>query len=205
MNRSMTKTLSLALSFAFAATTALVGCSVSSDDIYTTDEQRPGIGAIARDEVTFPLAYGTPVPNAYGRATPLTRTMQGVRVEFYDMVVLGNCEPDASEPGEFYYQIDLNGRAVARRDGGNTISAREGEAINVAARRVFFVEPGEVFDLNFGVSESDGFMNGKDDFVGARRLPFTTTDLERGNFSETLDIGSGDCKVQAPYSLTRVQ
>ncbi len=207
MNRTTSKSLSFALTFALSALgLGLAGCSSTpTDDVYTADENTPSVGAIARDEAAYPIAAGTMVPNANGVAVPLTTTMQGLRVELYDMVVMGNCEPSDEEQGEFYYQIDVNGRAIARRDSSHTTNAGYGESIGVNAKRVFFVDEGEVFKLNFGVSEQDDFMNGKDDFVGARAIPLTTADVQAGNFVETIDIGSGSCKVQAQYSLSLVQ
>lgn len=184
----------------------LSGCSAHTDNVYTADEQQPRIGAIARDEVQLPLAAGTMVPDANGTAKPLTPTMRGVRIELHDLYVIGTCESDTSGSGEFYYQISINQREVARRSPDNWYSAKRDETVPITANRVFFVEPDEPFAIRIRVSEHDDFLNGADDDVGERDMHYSAPDLDRGAVFEAVGIGSSpDCSVIARYSLKLVQ
>src|SRR5688572_1278028 len=113
MKRSLSSALSLStFALVAAATTILSGCISETDDVYTADEQRPHLGAIARGEARFPLPVGTIVPDANGVATPLTASMEGVRLELQGLIVDGTCDSDRVGNGEFYYEMDLNGRPI---------------------------------------------------------------------------------------------
>lgn len=188
-----------------ALTTAIAGCSSRTDDVYTADERRPDVGAVARGEAAFPVAVGSLVPDANGMAKPLTPTMRGVRITFQDILVDRTCDSGTTEDGEFYYRVNLDDRRLALRDSDHYQSAPAGGSIPIEATRVFFVEPDERFTLQLSVWDADGMLNGADDFVGERRVTYTASDLGRNSLWETVPLGKDDCAVRMTYALERVQ
>jgi hypothetical protein len=208
---SFSKIRSSMILAAFALSTSIVaGCKVQTDDVYTADETNVDIAPIARDEVRFPLPQGTRVPNADGVAVELQPTMRGIRLEFEDFIVDRACEPDSSsdnatDRGEFYFQIDLNNRPIVRRPSESSYSAAAGSRIPVSARRVFFINAGEEFVVRFGVSENDDLFTGADDFVGNRSIVLSDNGLANGPVTHLLRIGDSDCQVHAQFVVSRVQ
>jgi hypothetical protein len=189
-----------------AGATFLAGCSAEDPyAVYTHDERRADVAPVARGEVSFPVLVGTNVPDANGNAKALTKTMRGIRVRFVDITVDGTCDSDVGGEGEFYYQLGINDRDVARRPQDRWYSAKLGESIGVDASRVFFVEPDDTFSVQLSVSEEDDFLNGGDDQVGSRHLPYTARDIDYSSKWNSVELGSGDCAVSVTYVLERVQ
>src|SRR4051812_25099159 len=89
--------------FAAIVATALASaaCTLETNDVYSPDEQRSDVAAIARGETAFPVAPGASVPDANGVATKLTPTMRGIRVRFMDLMVNGTCDSEVGGEGEF--------------------------------------------------------------------------------------------------------
>jgi hypothetical protein len=196
---------SSSLLFGLTASLLIAGCTSPTDEVWSPDEQRSDVGAVARGDANFPLRAGTTVPDANGVATTLTPTMQGFRVQFNEIVVKGTCDSDSGGHGEFYYQMGINGRAIARRSSDRSLSKREGESISIDASRVFFVEPNETFTVHVSVSDEDDFMNGADDSVGTRHIPYVARDFGSRSVWRDLDMGDDDCGVLVSYTLDRVQ
>jgi hypothetical protein len=194
-----------ALTTLTASALCLVACSSESFDVFTPDEQRPDVGAIARGETRLPLPVGTPVPDADGHARPLTATMQGIRVKFVDMGVDGTCDSDVGGEGEFYYDMGINARSTVRRPSDRWYSAKEGQSIPVDSERTFFVEPGETFAVRMSASEADDFLNFKDDVVGSQSIVHAAADVRGGSLWLDAELGSGDCALHVTYTLERVQ
>jgi hypothetical protein len=198
-----TRSFASVVVLAAASLVTVAGCSPTSDDVYTADERSGDVGAVARGEVRFPLPIGSAVPDGSGVATTLTPSMRGVRVDLQDMYVDGTCDSDAH--GEFYYEVDLDGRPIARRSRDDYQSAAVGDSISLVASRVFFVQEDEPFSLDVRVSEADDFLNGGDDLVGDREVTYFPSDVDPGTLWQTMPLGHGDCAVRVSYSLTRVQ
>jgi hypothetical protein len=199
--RTVSSLVLATLAASFAA-----GCTVkTSDDVYTGDEHRSDIAAIARDEASFPLRVGTAVPDADGNAVALSPTMEGVRVRFLEIRADETCDSDSDGAGEFYFDFGINHRSVGRRDASQYLSIHRDEVANVDATRVFFVEPNETFTVRLDVNEDDDMFNGADDHVGTREIPYQARDLQNSTSWRTTTIGSGDCRVTVTYTLDRVQ
>lgn len=203
MFRASSKSVLLALSL---LTLSAAACSATqTDDVYTADEQRPDVGAVARNEVAFPLADGTVVPDVNGVAVPLRPGMAGVYVQFRDLIVNGTCDSDTNGEGEFYYDLGINGRTVGKRSATHYVSLAQNDSTQLQASRVFFIDADEPFAIRLDVSEDDDFLNGKDDHVGTDSESYTANGLVRGQAFRSVEIGSGDCDVTIEYTLQRVQ
>jgi hypothetical protein len=188
-----------------ASALCLAACTSENFDVFTADEHRADVGAIARGETRLPLPVGTLVPDADGRARPLTATMQGIRVQFVDMGVDGTCDSDVGGEGEFYYDMGINARSTVRRPADRWYSAKEGQSIPIDSERTFFVEPGETFAVRMSATEADDFLNFKDDVVGAQSIVHAAADLRGGSLWLDAELGSGDCALHVTYALERVQ
>jgi hypothetical protein len=203
MSRVLSKSVLVALSL---LALSAAGCSATqTDDVYTADEQRADVGPIARDEVVFPLAVGTTVPDASGVAVPLRAGKAAVYVRFIDLIAVGTCDSDSGGEGEFYYDLGIDGRSVGKRSSGRYVSLAQDDSTQLQASRVFFVDADEPFNVRIDVSEEDDFLNGKDDHVGTDSESYTANGLVNGRAYRSVDIGSGDCGVTVEYSLERVQ
>ncbi len=189
-----------------ASALGLAGCGTSeSYDVFTADEQRADIGAIARGETPLPLAVGTPVPDADGKARPLRATMQGLRLRFVEMGVDGTCDSDVGGEGEFYYDLGINARSTVHRPRDRWYSAKAGQSIPIDSERTFFVEPGETFAVRMSANEADDFLNFGDDVVGSQSIVHEAAEVRGGSLWLDAELGSGDCALHVTYSIERVQ
>lgn len=200
--RALRLTAASRLAIILGATAAgLAGCAAKTDDVYTADEAGR-LGRIARGEADYPLEVGTEVPDVDGRATELTSTMRGVRLEVAELRVEESCD---SETGEFYFEIGVGHRPIAIRRADDAKSVSQGGVLPIDASRVFFAESAGSFSVYSAVSEEDDFLRFGDDEVGSKRAEHPVKDVEKAVTWHEVRLGSGSCSAWLTYGLERVQ